>query len=416
MLHLTLELLRSTAVPDHYGKIATAIVLILLIHSWARGPALLEREERIEAHQRRAHEKSEDVRVTAGLGAMGGRTVLMGTGAMTPIGLVVMAMLAQQGAHIVALVPDAAAENVVQLVLLLRESTSNENIFAESCDVRDDASITAFAKRWHEGAQASDGVPSTVLPGLAKPHTHRLDVLLFLPSAEAVPVMGATTDEAYTYTVLARFRLVKALLPSLLAQPPSRDVRIVSAVSPWYAAGLAQFDRIAQPPKGPIFEPWTRVGAAELHWIHLAMELQHRLDKLAESDTRPRTDLHGIDDTLPPLAERRSHVSSVIVCPGFEVSQLSAFFGGPAPLGTVHRAVLWALWLAMIPALWLLGKPTSRAADAMVWAARARRAPAARARPRTQNAAAERSDDHLAQQWPGLQPGLFALERHREAQ
>jgi len=77
MLHLTLELLRGTAVPDHYGKIAAAIVLILLVHSWARGPALLEREERIEAHQRRASEK-EDAQVTAGLSAMGGRTVLIG--------------------------------------------------------------------------------------------------------------------------------------------------------------------------------------------------------------------------------------------------------------------------------------------------------------------------------------------------
>lgn len=324
-----------------------------------------------------------------------------------------MAMLAQQGAHIVALVPDAAAENVVQLVLLLRESTSNENIFAETCDVREDTAITAFAKRWHEGAQAgAEGVPSAALPGLATPHTHRLDVLLFLPSAEAVPVMGATTDEAYTYTVLARFRLVNALLPSLLAQPPSRDVRIVSAVSPWYAAGLAQFDRVTQPPKGPIFEPWTRVGAAELHWIHLATELQRRLDRLSETDTRPRTDLHGIDPqtSLPPLAARHSHVSSVIVCPGFEVSQLSAFFGGPAPLGTVHRAVLWVLWLALMPALWLLGKPTSRAADALVWAARARRAPDARVRPLPRPAPAERDDDSLAQQWPGLQPGHLYRE------
>ena len=334
---------------------------------------------------------------------------------MTPMGLVVMAMLAQQGAHIVALVPDATDENVVQLILLLRESTSNENIFAETCDVRDDAAITAFAERWHKGTRetGTDRVPSAVLPGLATPQTHRLDVLLFLPSAEAVPVMGATTDEAYKFTVLARFRLVNALLPILLAQPPSRDVRIVSAVSPWYAAGLAQFDRVAQPPKGPIFEPWTRVGAAELHWIYLATELQRRLNLLAEKDTRPRTDLHGIDtdNSPPPLAMRRSHVSSVVVCPGFEVSQLSAFFGGPAPLSTVHRAVLWTLWLGLAPALWLLGKPTSRAADAIVWAARAHRAPEARARRATLTQPPTDHDDvSLARQWPGLQPGKLYRE------
>ncbi|WFD25967.1 hypothetical protein MNAN1_000940 [Malassezia nana] len=335
MLHLTLELLRGTAIPEHYGKIAAAIVLALLIHTWARGPALQDREERLEAQQQRAHEKHGRVRVTAGLSAMGGRTVLIGTGAMTPMGLVVMAMLAQEGAHIVALVPDATAEPVMQLILLLRESTSNENIFAETCQVRDQASITSFAKRWHEGRPntGAEGIPgaTAALPGLATPQAHRLDTLLFLPSAESIPVLGAGADEAYTYTVLARFHLVNALLPSLLTQPASRDVRIISVVSPWYAAGLAQFDRVAHPLSAPIFEPWTRVGAAELHWIYLAAELQRRLDLLAEADTRPRTDLHGIDAETPrtgPVAQH-SHVSSVVVCPGFEVSQLSAFFAGP---------------------------------------------------------------------------------------
>lgn len=333
---------------------------------------------------------------------------------MTPMGLVVMAILAQQGAHIVALVPDASAEHVLQLILLLRESTSNENIFAESCDVRDERAITAFAKRWHEGAQSkgADGAPNatSLLPGMPTQSTHRLDVLVLLPSAESVPVMGATTEDAYTYTVLARFRLVNALLPSLLAQPPSRDVRIISAVSPWYAAGLAQFDRVTHPLPGPLFEPWTRVGAADLHWIHLATELQRRLDHLAEKDTRPRTDLHAMDPSAPITAPaaRRSHVSSVIVCPGFEVTQLSAFFGGPAPLGLLHRIVLWALWLGLLPALWLLGKPTSRAADAIVWAARARLARSTRVRAPMQ--ATEPDDDKFAQQWPGLQPGLLYRE------
>lgn len=78
MLHLTLELLRGTAIPEYYGTVAAAIVLALLIHTWARGPALQEREERIEAQQQRAHEKNGRVRVTAGLTAMGGRTVLIG--------------------------------------------------------------------------------------------------------------------------------------------------------------------------------------------------------------------------------------------------------------------------------------------------------------------------------------------------
>lgn len=332
------------------------------------------------------------------------------------MGLVVMAMLAEEGAHIIALVPDATAESVMQLILLLRESTSNENIFAETCQLRDQASITSFAKRWHEGRPntGAEGIPgaTAALPGLATPQAHRLDVLLFLPSAESIPVLGASTDDAYTYTVLARFHLVNALLPSLLTQPASRDVRIISVVSPWYAAGLAQFDRVAHPLSAPVFEPWTRVGAAELHWIYLAAELQRRLDLLAEADTRPRTDLHGIDAETPrtgPVAQH-SHVSSVVVCPGFEVSQLSAFFGGPTPLGPLHRAVLWVLWLVFWPALWLLGKPTSRAADAVVWAARARLAPRSNVQSKAPRAAAAQDNDHLAQWWVGLEPGHLYRE------
>lgn len=330
---------------------------------------------------------------------------------MTPLGLVIIAMLAHQGAHIVALVPDVEAPDVVQMIELLRESTLSENIFAETCDMGDLESVSLFARRWNEGTRPSavPGAPSAAgvaAPGAKTqsrhlfphevPQAHRLDTILFLPSDDATyklgtPLTGSVNtyaenehaERTYARDVLARFHLVNSLLPSLLILPANRDIRIVSAVSPWYAAGVGEFERVAapMPPYGaPVFQPWTRVGAAALHWIVLAGELQRRLNLLAEADTRSRTKLPGIDIDEPAVhapggIPRRSNISSVLICPGFEVSsQLSVFLGLVPPVKEhkVQSTVLFLLLVLLYPLLWFFGKPTSRGADAIVWGATAR--------------------------------------------
>ncbi|KAL4402598.1 hypothetical protein ACI68E_000365 [Malassezia pachydermatis] len=361
----------------------------------------------------------------------------MCSGGMTPMGLVTVSTLAHQGAHIIMLVPDLQADDVIQMVLLLRESTMSENIFAEKCDICDLNSITDFAKRWHAGTLVTgkDGVPtsqppsstpssskappSTTLPGLPSQQAHRVDTILFLPSTGAVGAFGASHDDVYDVDVLARFHFVNAMLPSLLILPPNRDVRIISAVSPWYAAGLGQFERVSIPLTKPFFEPWTRLGAASLHWIVLAAELQRRLDLLAEADTRSRTrlpDLEGDEDQVPQhgLRARRSHISSIVVCPGFEVSsQLLSFFQTYGA-GRMHKYILWMLWLLLAPWCWIIGKPTSRAAEAMVWGATARLETESRTLRRKHaqqmKTPSVLDDDALARQWPGLQPGFLYRE------
>ena len=75
-VHIAAEVLRSTGIAEHYGTVLAGA----LVHSWARGPALLDREERLEAQQRRAKDKDPQCRVTAGLGAMGARVVLVAVG------------------------------------------------------------------------------------------------------------------------------------------------------------------------------------------------------------------------------------------------------------------------------------------------------------------------------------------------
>lgn len=363
MFHLLQAGLERVLAPDHYGTLIGGFVLLLLIHTWAKGPSLLAREERLEAQEQRAHERHPDAQPSTPprLRDMAGRVVLIGTGGMTPIGVVVIAMLANQGAHVVVLVPDLAADDVVQMILLLRESTRNENIFAESCDIADMHSISSFSQRWFEGKRTYG------LAGTPMSETHRLDAVVFLPTQQGTTPIGVSRDESYTYHVLGPFHLLSTLLPSLQRQPPSRDVRIVSAISPWYAAGLGRFGTIQQPYTKPIFEPWTFLGASAMHELILAREWQRKLDAMAASDARPPTKLPGIDDQVPRLP--RSHISSVLVCPGFDLaSQLSAFFSTAQVSSTAHAIALWVVWLLVYPLLWVVGRPTHMAAEAVVWA------------------------------------------------
>ncbi|WFD06478.1 hypothetical protein MVES1_001823 [Malassezia vespertilionis] len=449
------ELLGNHVPAEYYGSLIIAAVVIGVVHRWAQGPNLVSREEQREVTQRRKQAKDARVRVTAGLNSQGGRVVLIATGALTPMGLVTMASLAHQGAHIIALVPAIQAPNVVQLIDLLRESTRSENIFAEECDMSDLISISAFAAQWSRGTQqqtsapgTATGLPNVTAPGVKDrealfpheiPKAHRLDTILFLPHDAVTYKVGArlrgscnkTAHDAntsaectYVMNVLAPFHLINSMLPSLLLMPPNRDVRIVSMISPWYAAGLPELDAVVQPigesNTRPVYQPWTYWGSNTLHWIVLAKELQRRVNLLAEADTRPRTKLPGleVEDTITvqggTIGEQRaqpSHISSLLVCPGFERdSQLSVFFGTVLPFHAhrLHSLLLHLVWLLLFSFFWLFGKSASRGADAALWGATARlSAPLQRLGKANDDKLAP---EHSEAQWGGLQPGQLYRE------
>ncbi|WFD43274.1 hypothetical protein MPSI1_001935 [Malassezia psittaci] len=240
---------------DYYGTLIYSAAAIGAVHYWASGPSLLAREERLEALQLRARGNGKKIHVTAGLQTMGGRVVMLAV-----------------GAHIIALVPDLSAPEVEQLISLLRESTRNEFIYAEQCNMGSLESISTFADRWNAGSVQGSSAPGTATgaPMAKAPNAtqkdkledikaamsplqqntaqvHRLDTILFLPTDEAVYKVGSRYEQTanvyqdsdqcvervYMYEVLGRFHLVNSLLPSLLLMPPNRDIRIVSVISPW---------------------------------------------------------------------------------------------------------------------------------------------------------------------------------------
>src|SRR5258708_13233592 len=72
-------------------------------------------------------------------------------------GLTLLNTLAQRGAHIIALPsepPDTDAP--ATLVSLLRSTTSNENIYAEHCDLTSPASIRTFCSNYQKSEHLLD--------------------------------------------------------------------------------------------------------------------------------------------------------------------------------------------------------------------------------------------------------------------
>ncbi|KAJ1025987.1 hypothetical protein NDA18_003647 [Ustilago nuda] len=339
----------SFAVPTEYwASLAASLVAISLLKSWSKGAKVLDPPPAAlpSSSFSPIPPLAQDLFID-----LHGRVILVASGAFTPLGVVTISALAHRGAQIIALTPDISSPEVVQLIHLIRDSTQNELVYAEQCDIGSLESISAFAALWNSGDKKQpEGV-------------RRLDGLLLLPPTRdqldrvQLPTISAQKprrrDAVYQLHVLSRFHLINSLLSSLLILPREREIRIVSVMSPFYAAGLSHFDLL--PPSAPSNKPSNTaqnldkmaessysalIGAASLRWYALTLELQRRLDLLAEADPRPRTKLPGIDvqhvksaaaattgnskggETVQEKAAQRmkqhSNINIINVCPGFE--------------------------------------------------------------------------------------------------
>lgn len=378
----------SSAIPTEYwASIAAALVAISFLKTWSQGAQLLDPPPTTSSSS------------GSQFNDLHGRQILVASGAFTPLGVVTLSSLAHRGAQIIALTPDISSPEVIQMIHLIRDSTRSELVYAEQCDMGDLESVGAFAALWNSGdKKQQEGV-------------RRLDALLFLPPGreelQRVRLEAGARrryEEVYQLHVLARFHLVNSLLSGLLVQPREREVRVVSVMSPFYAAGLGHFDVLNPPPstgsKGKsqlqkLAETSfsALLGAASLRWYVLTLELQRRLDLLAEADPRPRTKLAGIDldpSTFNPSsssstasstatrdeAEKRmrqhSNINIINVCPGFERTDLIDTFL-PSPTSTslhasVRSVARWLVLLVLWPVVWLLAKSPATAANSVVWA------------------------------------------------
>jgi hypothetical protein len=221
--------------------------------------------------------------------------------------MTILQSLAQRGAHIIALSPHPIDSPQVTIpITLLRETFTNEEIYAEQCDIESPSSIRSFCTRFLTGKN------------------QRVDAIIFAHEYQHVgaaallsltdPSTNASKREAAS---LATFLMITLLLPALLVAPVERDIRIISVVNPFYAAAagpsfLIPFHSQDMDHSRSIF---LQEGIRSLRTSIFTRHLQRILDALPSAQV-PRTD--DASSTIPVVSPKtqRSNIIAVSVSPG----------------------------------------------------------------------------------------------------
>jgi hypothetical protein len=232
-------------------------------------------------------------------------------GGFTSLGLTLVQNLAQRGAHIIALSPDPIdSSKITILISLLRSTTSNENIFAEQCDLSSPSSVRSLCTRF----LTSDN------------QDQRLDAIVFAHEHEHIGIPGifitrderALEEKEREACSLATFLITTLLLPALLVAPPERDIRIVNVVNPFYAAAasipfLPSFSPTSSSKPKPIF---LQEGIRSLRTIILTRHLQRILDALPSAAQVPKTQEGSRSVPVVNSKLQKSNIVAVSVSPG----------------------------------------------------------------------------------------------------
>lgn len=231
------------------------------------------------------------------------RTILV-TGGFTPLGLTLLLELAQRGAHIIALTQEpVSSPRVTVLIDLLRTDTSNEQIFAEHCDLSSPTSINSFVKNF------------------TKSEDKRIDGVIFAHEYQHIgsPPSFATSSQKEDTAerdikALATFLMITLLLPVLLVAPVERDIRIINVVNRFYAAAAAHpFSKDCFPCKeGAIFPSEAH---RSLRSSILMRHLQRILDALPSAPP-PQTDSQSSTIPVVSAKSQKSNIVSISVSPG----------------------------------------------------------------------------------------------------
>ena len=226
---------------------------------------------------------------------------LLDQGGFTPLGLTLLQELAKRGAHIIALSPEPISSPRVDIIIeLLRSTTSNQNIFAEHCDLSSPVSIREFCSRFLTTEE------------------NRLDGIVFAHEYAHIgsPLSTKSTpleDEMERQTrSLATFLITTLLLPILLVAPIERDIRIVNVINPFYAAAVTNFSPTTEIPEKPSI--FLQEGRRSLQVAILTRHLQRILDSMPQSSQAPKVDNEVVNVVNSKL--QRSNVVAVAVSPG----------------------------------------------------------------------------------------------------
>lgn len=228
--------------------------------------------------------------------------------------------LAERGAHIIALSPDPIESPKVAIFIdLLRTTTSNEQIYAEECDLTKPGSIRSFCTKF------------------LTEKDQRLDAIIFGHEHQHIgspkrlsPKTPADEQKARDAGSLASFLITTLLLPALLVAPVERDIRIVNVVNPFYAAaaGLAFEAAFSTAKKGQGPRPksiFLQEGQRALRTIVFTRHLQRVLDALPAAQV-PKTEEGANHIPVVSSKLQKSNIVAISVSPGFgRVDTVSSF-------------------------------------------------------------------------------------------
>ena len=153
-----------------------------------------------------------------------------------PLGLTLLQELARREAHIIALSPEPISSPRANTIIEhLLSTTSDENIFAEHCDLSPPAPIREFCSRFLTAEE------------------NRLDGIVFAHEythiGSPLPTKSASVEDEMERQTrsLATFSITTLLLPILLVAPAECDIRIVNVINPFYAASATNFSPTTEP-------------------------------------------------------------------------------------------------------------------------------------------------------------------------
>ncbi|KAF9513780.1 hypothetical protein BS47DRAFT_1295770 [Hydnum rufescens UP504] len=302
---------------------------------------------------------------------MHGRVVVL-TGAFTAVGLRVLTELADRGAQVIALTSSLSSPLVQELIPVLRQTSKNELIYAEECDLDSPASIRNFCQQLIQ--------PRPSLDGNSPAESQRVDALVMTheyPHVDSAPIATASSsisdvdaDEHRLRPTLASFLLTTLILPSLLRAPSDRDIRIVNVVNPAYAAAIPSFSPTSLAPAKKC-STFTKEGYRSLRAIIVGRHLQRIFDALLSSPDKqaPVAPDPDADEFIrPSLLYKGSNIISVVVSPGFTMGETVTPL--LASVGHTRYGFLNLLhyYIIIFPFLVIITKSTRAATQSILYA------------------------------------------------
>jgi len=280
---------------------------------------------------------------------------------------------------VIALHPEPTSAAVVQLLMLLRSTSSNERIYVEECDLSSIDSIKCFIQKWQKDAKS----------GMVQDLEARIDGIIFCDGDGAgdegigydVGVSKVTqvgTEESmekrHGTHLVGRHALVQLLLPTLLrsASTATSPIRIINQVSPFYSAVVPStfqpldLDYSTRP--FPRKAPWIAEGQVALASVLLWREFQSRLEQTSSTSTTDKTGQATTSKTVPSDAvPTSSPILALSVCPGLTRSYIRQTLRA----STTHphfSPIGLAIYLLILPFIWLFAKSASEGAQVVLGA------------------------------------------------